>query len=85
MLTAKRISNAVAEVQRLPGADAAQTWIADARRYEEVQHALDLLETTAMLEPTRLKDAEGHKVDQPSPLATPTATATPGPAPAPEG
>lgn len=77
MLTARRISNAVAEVERLPGAEQAQTWIADARRYEDVQHALDLLETTAMLEPTRLKDAEGHKVDQPSPLATPTPTATP--------
>ncbi|MCJ2178223.1 hypothetical protein [Novosphingobium album (ex Hu et al. 2023)] len=77
MLTAKRISKAVAEVERLPGAAQAQTWIADARRYEDVQHALDLLETTAMLEPTRLKDAEGHKVDQPSPLATPTPAATP--------
>lgn len=71
MLTAKRIGGAVSEVQRLPGAEAADRWIADARRYEEVQRALDLLETTAMLEPSRLHDAEGHKVDQPSPLATP--------------
>ncbi|MEJ2456887.1 MAG: hypothetical protein P8Y58_01545 [Novosphingobium sp.] len=81
MLTARRMSNAIAEVERLPGAEQAQTWIADAHRYEDVQHALDLLETTAMLEPSRLKDAEGHKVDQPSPLATPTPatseTATP--------
>ena len=71
MLTAKRIGSAVSEVERLPGAEAADRWIADARRYEEVQRALDLLETTAMLEPRRLQDAEGHKVDQPSPLATP--------------
>lgn len=83
MLTARRISNAISEVERLPGADTAGTWIADAHRYEDVQHALDLLETTAMLEPSRLKDADGHKVDQPSPLATPapaaTPTANPGP------
>ncbi|WP_229736096.1 mitofilin family membrane protein [Novosphingobium endophyticum] len=71
MLTARRIGSAVAEVQRLPGAEAAERWIADARRYEEVQRALELLETTAMLEPRRLQDAEGKKVDQPSPLATP--------------
>lgn len=71
MLTARRIGSAVAEVQRLPGADAAKTWIADAQRYENVQKALNLLETTAMLEPRRLKDAEGHAIDQPSPLATP--------------
>jgi hypothetical protein len=78
MLTARRIGGAIAEVERLPGADAAQRWIADARRYEEVQRALDLLETTAMLEPRRLQDAAGKKVDQPSPLATP---ATPEGAP----
>jgi len=72
MLTARRIDNAIGEVERLPGADAADTWIADARRFEAVQKALDLLETTAMLEPARLHDGEGQAVDQPSPLA-PTA------------
>ncbi|SFF75654.1 hypothetical protein SAMN05518801_101275 [Novosphingobium sp. CF614] len=71
MLTAHRIDNAVSEVERLPGAEAADIWITDARRYEQVQQALDLLETTAMLEPSRLQDAAGHKIDQPSPLATP--------------
>lgn len=79
MLTAKRIDNAISEVERLPGADAANLWIADARRYEAVQRALDLLETTAMLEPRRLKDADGNQVDQPSPLATSTGQ-TPAPA-----
>lgn len=71
MLTARRIGNAISEVERLPNAQAAQTWIADARRFQDVQEALNLLETTAMLEPRRLTDAEGHVVDQPSPLATP--------------
>src|SRR5690606_21510538 len=68
MLTARRIGAAVAEVQRLPGAETAERWIEDARRYENVQRALDLLETTAMLEPSRLHDAQGHSVDEPSPL-----------------
>lgn len=71
MLTARRMGNAISEVERLPNAQAAQTWIADARRFQDVQDALNLLETTAMLEPRRLTDAEGHAVDQPSPLATP--------------
>lgn len=71
MLTAKRIGNAIGEVERLPGAEAADRWIADARRYAEVQRALDLIETTAMLEPSRLRDAGGGTVDQPSPLSTP--------------
>ncbi|MGH6746650.1 hypothetical protein EDF58_106263 [Novosphingobium sp. PhB57] len=71
MLSARRIANAISEVERLPNAQAAQTWTADARRYQDVQDALNLLETTAMLEPRRLTDAEGQAVDQPSPLATP--------------
>lgn len=74
MLRAGRMEEAVAQVERLPGAEAAEKWIADTRRYAEVQHALDLLETAAMLEPTRLQDSEGNKVEQPSPIATPTAT-----------
>jgi len=69
MLTARRIDSAISEVERLPGADSADTWIADARRFDAVQKALDLLETTAMLEPARLQDGNGQTVDQPSPLA----------------
>lgn len=78
MLTARRIDPAIGEVERLPGAEAANTWIADARRYRDVQRALDLLETTAMLEPNRLQDAAGHKADKPSPLATPAPVETTG-------
>lgn len=73
MLTARRMDGAIAEVERLPGAEAADHWIADARRYQQAQQALDLIETTAMLEPSRLQDASGNKVDQPSPLAKPVA------------
>lgn len=77
MLTARRIDNAIDEVERLPGADAAQTWIADARRFDEAERALDLIETTAMLEPRRLRDGSGQEVDQPSPLSTPDPSPTP--------
>ncbi|WP_232332967.1 uroporphyrinogen-III synthase [Novosphingobium aquimarinum] len=71
MLTARRIPEAIDEVERLPGASSAEKWIVDARRYEAAQRALDLIETTAMLEPRRLQDAEGHSVEQDSPLAQP--------------
>lgn len=81
MLTAQRIDNAIDEVERLPGAEAAQRWIADARRFEEAQRALALIETTALLEPRKLKDGAGQQVAQPSPLAaSPVATAATTPA-----
>lgn len=78
MLTARRIGSAIDEVERLPGAEAANKWIADARRFDDAQKALDLLETTAMLEPRRLKDGSGQDVDQPSPLSTPEQSPVPG-------
>lgn len=77
MLIGQRIDNAIGEVQRLPGAETANTWIADARRYQDAHRALDLLETTAMLETNRLQDGQGRKVDQPSPLAAPAAGESP--------
>ncbi|MDE8651170.1 hypothetical protein PYV00_05490 [Novosphingobium sp. H3SJ31-1] len=81
MLTARRIGDAIAQVERLPGAGSADNWIADAHRYDDVQHALDLIETTAMLEPRRLQDGTGRRIQQESPLAAPTppAQATPTP------
>ena len=75
MLTARKIPEAIAEVERLPGAAAAERWILDAQRYAAVQDALDLIETAAMLEPSRLQDSEGKLIDQPSPLASPVAPA----------
>lgn len=78
LLAGGRVDEAIAEIERLPGARAASDWIAQARRYDAAQRALDLIETTAMLEPIRLGDGEGGKVVQPSPLAAP-----PAPAPTP--
>jgi hypothetical protein len=66
-----RIGDAINTVQSLPGAAQGQPWIAAARRYTEMQRALDLLETTALLEPRELRDAGGRKVAQQSPAATP--------------
>lgn len=70
-LEAGRIEEAVAEVQKLPGAGDASGWIADARAYAAARAALDLIETTALLEPRALKDASGKPVEQASPAATP--------------
>ncbi|KQM14787.1 hypothetical protein [Novosphingobium sp. Leaf2] len=68
MLIAGRIDAAIDELGRLPGADAADRLITDARRYEAAQKALDLLETAAMLEPSRLQDASGQPIVEPSTL-----------------
>ena len=80
MLASGRVDEAIAEVQRLPGASGAQDWIDAARRYAATQRALDLIETTAMFEPYRLQDASGRRVEQPSPLeptsAEPTSSET---------
>lgn len=66
-----QVEQALAEVERLPGASSAAGWIADARRYASASRALDLIETTAILEPRNLKDGSGQKIEQPSPLAEP--------------
>ncbi len=42
---------AIAEVEAMPGAAAANEWLIDARRYHEARRALDLIETAAILEP----------------------------------
>jgi hypothetical protein len=77
LLGSGRVAEAIAEVEQLPGAGAARAWVASARRYEAVQRALDLIETTAMLEPRRLRDGDGDAVEQLSPLAEPPVGAVP--------
>jgi hypothetical protein len=75
LLASGKIAEAIVEVERLPGAADAQGWIEAAHHYEDVQRALDLIETTAMLEPRNLHDDAGKPVEQPSPLAPPVAGA----------
>lgn len=82
LLASGKIDDAIGEVQRLPGAEDAQDWIADARSFDTARRALDLIETTAMLEPRLLRDAAGQPLTQPSPL-TPRTTGTHTPTPTP--
>lgn len=77
MLVSGKVSEAVEEVRHLPGARGAQDWILAAQRYDGVQRALDLIETTAMLEERRLQDSQGNTVQQPSPLAEPAGATGP--------
>ncbi len=57
-----QIEAALAEVRRMPGADDAGNWIAAARRYVDVHHALDTIETAAI---------EGQAVPAAVPAAPP--------------
>ena len=66
-LESGRVSVAAAEVANMPNSGEAAEWIADAERYARAQQALELLETTAILEPRRLRDGSGNLVEQPSP------------------
>lgn len=66
-LESGRVGSAIAEVRKLPGAARAQAWIRDAERYAAAQQALDLIETSAVLEPRRLRDGEGNLIRQASP------------------
>lgn len=71
-----RIEDAIADVRLLPGAKAAQGWITDAQRYAAAMHALDALDTSALLEPKGLRDGLGRPIDQASPLAGPAQVAS---------
>ena len=71
MLRSGQVGAAIGEVERLPGANVAAGWLAAARRYDASQQALDLIETSALLEPEKLKDAAGLAVQQPGPGAPP--------------
>lgn len=66
-LESGRPEAAVAEVRNLPNADEAAGWVEDAERYARAQRALELLETTAILETRGLRDGAGNLVQQPSP------------------
>lgn len=76
------VDAAIAEIDRLPGSvkddERASQWMEQARRYNEARRALDVIETAAILEPQQLRTADGERVDQLSPLASPV---TPIPAP----
>jgi hypothetical protein len=66
-LESGRVRAAIAEVRLLPNAAPAADWIQDAERYAAAQRALELLETTAILEQRELRDGSGQRVEQLSP------------------
>jgi len=68
LLEAGRTEDAIAEVQRLPGASEAGEWFAAARRFDAARRALDVLETAALLETNALKDGSGKAVDDAVPM-----------------
>lgn len=78
-LEAGQVDVALAEVLRLPGRDKAADWVAQARRYVAARHALDTVETAALLDPHTIRRPPSAPVNAPPPTATP---ATPSPAPA---
>lgn len=89
LLRTGQFDAAIKEVQAMPGAAGAQAWVAAAQRHAMAQRALDLIETTALLEPAKLKDGSGVPVQQASPAAqaapvapAPSAAPTQAPAPA---
>ncbi len=69
-LESGRVEAAIAEVRNLPGAEDASAWIADAERYAAAMQALDLIETSAVLEPRKLRDGAGNRIEQLSPIGT---------------
>ena len=70
-LESGRVEAAIGELRNLPGAVGIEEWIVDAERYIRTQQALDLLETSAVLEHRSLRDAEGRPIEQASLLAAP--------------
>jgi hypothetical protein len=67
-----RISSAVAEVEKMPGASEAAQWIADAKRLSVAMDALEQLEIAAVLDSGSVRDGEGNLIDQPSPAGDQT-------------
>lgn len=59
-LSEGRIDEAVADVQHLSTGADATGWSAAARRYRDVENALDLIDTTALLAPHQLRDGRGN-------------------------
>jgi len=61
-----RYRSAIEEVRGLPGAERAESWIADAERYAAAMEALENIETAAVLDQRGLRDGSGNRVEQPS-------------------
>ncbi|RIV82023.1 hypothetical protein D2V17_16165 [Aurantiacibacter xanthus] len=63
-LQSGRANAALSEVRNLPNAQSAARWIHDAERYAKAQQAIELLETTAVLDRQNLRDGSGTRVSE---------------------
>jgi len=70
-LESGRVEPAIAEVKNLPNAQEASDWIADAQRFAAARDALDMLEKTAILDSSGLRNSSGQRIQQPSPATRP--------------
>lgn len=61
-----RYRSAIEEVRAMPGAERAESWIADAERFASVMEALENIEAAAVLDQRGLRDGSGNRVAQPS-------------------
>ena len=68
-LKGQRVDLAIAEVERMPGKDAATDWLAHAHQWVATQSALDQIESAALATPTMV----------PAPVTVPAAKPTPAP------
>ncbi len=69
-LDAGNVDAAITEVEAMPGHEAADEWLVEARRYARVREALDLIETAAILEPLRSGDTSPGAVAPVTPSTT---------------
>jgi hypothetical protein len=81
-LAGGRVDAAIAEVERLPGKDAAADWLSHARDYAMTQNALDQLETAALAMPVAPPAVAATSAPI-APGAGPNADASAKPAPEP--
>jgi hypothetical protein len=77
-LAGGRIDVAIAEIERMPGKDAATEWLAHARDFANVEHALDQLETAALSFPPTPTVVKPEPAAAAAPAAAPKAAAEPG-------
>ncbi len=75
-LAGGRIDVAIAEVERMPGKDAATEWLAHARDFAAAQHALDQLETAALSFPPTPPVVAKPDAAAPEPVASPSPSAS---------
>lgn len=81
LLEEGRSEEAMNEVRRLPGAEQARDWIAAVRRYDSARRALDVLETTALIDRQAPASARPDKpAAAPIPAPGPAASAAAQPA-----